>query len=67
MQPTLHFRKKLATEIKKLKCPALFENVLWVAFFILSGPFLLVNNPVFVESLCALLFFLSNKVSRDGF
>jgi hypothetical protein len=50
-------RKKLAIEIKKLKCPALFENVLWVAFFIQSGPLLLVNNPVFVESLCALLFF----------
>jgi hypothetical protein len=43
MQPTLHFRKKPAIEIK---ISSFYENVLWVAFSIPSDSLALVNNPV---------------------
>jgi hypothetical protein len=42
MQPLLHFRKKLATEIKYVS--GFFENVLWVAFLNPSGSSL-VDQP----------------------
>jgi hypothetical protein len=40
MRPTLHFRKKLATEIK---ISGFFENILWGAFFIPLGSLSLVK------------------------
>jgi hypothetical protein len=40
MRPTLHFRKKLATEIKM---SGFFENILWGAFFIPLGSLSLVK------------------------
>jgi hypothetical protein len=43
MQPTLHFRKKLATVIKM---SGFFENVLWVEFIIPSGLLSLVKYSV---------------------
>jgi hypothetical protein len=43
MQPTLYFRKKLATVIKM---SGFFENVLWVEFIIPSGSLSLVKYPV---------------------
>jgi hypothetical protein len=43
MRPTLHFRKKRATEIK---CPAFFENILWGAFFIPLGSLSLVIREI---------------------
>jgi hypothetical protein len=43
MQPTLHFRKKVGTEIK---ISGFFENVLWVAFLIPSSSLSLVKYPV---------------------
>jgi hypothetical protein len=46
MQPTLHFRKKLAIEIK---ISSFLENVLWVAFSIPPGSLSLVNNPVDID------------------
>jgi hypothetical protein len=43
MQPTIHFQKKPDILIS---VASFFGNVVWVAFFILSGPLLFLKNPV---------------------
>jgi hypothetical protein len=43
MQPTLHFGKSW---LLSLKCPAFFENVLWVEFIIPSGLLSLVKYSI---------------------
>jgi hypothetical protein len=60
MQPTLHFRKKLATEIK---ISGFFENVLWIAFLIPSGSLSLVKYPVCIP--CEQQLFRSKKDSLE--
>jgi hypothetical protein len=46
MQPTIHVQKKPDILIS---VASFFGNVVWVGFFILSGPLLLVNNPVLLH------------------
>jgi hypothetical protein len=66
MQPTIHSQNLKKSRILKLKYPAFFHNVLWVAFSMPSGSLSLVKYPPKNLFACS-FFFVSVKNSNVYF